>query len=312
MANRMEYMLDVLVPHYSDPAGLKMSLDSVARQTWRGRLRVVVIDDGSSAEDYREVEACCAEFKEQSGFGLLLLRNETNLGRPRTRNRLLDAVEASYVAWLDTGDIWYSNKLSRQFEHLASMMYQDQNIDTVWVSCCYDWQQDGHVRSVLQHADGDQLREILVGQRLRAYLWTLLGTAQAFRIAGRFDERLPRLQDMDYFVNFVRGGGRIEVPSGQKPLCRYFKSRTGQSASDVRDAYKLILAKNAPALREYPPSLASRLHYKANKLAAMFAMSNGKPGATALYMLRAIFGSPRHSLAMAKVVASKKLSGLLR
>ncbi len=299
--------LDVLVPHYCNPEGLRHSLDSIAAQTWRGRLRAVVVDDGSPADQFAQVEAICAAFRETSGFDCLLLRNPQNLGRPRTRNILLDAVEARYVAWLDAEDIWYPEKLRLQFEHLMRLDYQGRDVDSVWVTCTYDWAEKGEIRAVAQRVGGDQLRELLIGSKLRSYLWTLLGTAEAFRIAGRFDERLLRLQDTDYFVNFVRAGGVLETPPVSEPLCRYYKSDVGRNASDVRDAFKIILAKNAPALRRYPASFSSELHYKANMLGRRFAVSNGRHGAGAVYLAQAALFSPRHSLRVATRVLARRL-----
>jgi glycosyltransferase involved in cell wall biosynthesis len=305
--SHLKFTLDVLIPHFRDPDGLKASLESVAGQTWRGGLRVIVVDDGSPEAEFREAASHCEAFRMESGFDLVLLRNEDNLGRPRTRNRLLDAVEASHVAWLDAGDIWYPEKLRRQFNHLARLLYDGQDIDRVWVTCDYDWAQNGSIRMVTQQTEGDQLQSLLIGAQLRAYLWTLLGTARAFRIAGHFDERLTRLQDLDYFVNFVRGGGRIVVAEQEGPLCCYFKSQFGRSAVEVKACYKLILAKNAPALKLRPPSLLSEVHYKANRLASRFAKANRQYGTAALYLAQAVFGSPRHSTKVLQNVASQRL-----
>ncbi|WP_210527756.1 glycosyltransferase family 2 protein [Rubellimicrobium arenae] len=305
----MTYALDVLMPHYCHPLGLKQSLDSVARQTWRGRLRVIVVDDGSPEADFNLAKEHCDEFRRTSGFDLLLLRNETNLGRPKTRNRLLDAVEATHVAWLDAEDVWYPEKLALQFEHLARLEYQGVDINRMWVTCNYHWRQYGRTTRVAQITSGDQLREILLGAKLRAYLWTLLGTAESFRIAGRFDERLPRLQDLDYFISFVRAGGRLSTPPGAGPLCRYYKSDVGRAASDVRDSYKLILAKNRPVLRRYPPELASKLHFKANWLGARFARANGHKRVAAAYLVQAAIDSPREAIHTLRWIISKRFHG---
>lgn len=301
----MTFALDVLIPHYCDPAGLGMSLASVAQQTWRGRLRVVVVDDGSPLKDFEQAKAQCEAFQAQSGFTILLLRNEVNLGRPRTRNRLLDAVEASHVAWLDAGDVWYPNKLMVQFEYLARLIYEGHDVDTVWVTCSYDWSKDGEARARAQNCDGDQLQSLLIGSDLRSYLWTLLGTTKSFRIAGRFDERLSRMQDLDYFVTFSRAGGKIRTPHTALVLCCYFKSDVGRSAAAVRDSYKLILAKNAPVLGRYHPALSSELHYKANRLAARFAWANGEWRNAVACTLHAVVGSPRHTIRVLRNHASR-------
>ncbi|WP_136683132.1 glycosyltransferase family 2 protein [Falsirhodobacter xinxiangensis] len=301
------FALDVLIPHYCDPDGLKRSLDSVAEQTWRGRMRVIVVDDGSPDHDALAAQTHCDAFAATTPFAVLFERNPKNLGRPRTRNRLLDLTDATHVAWLDAGDIWYPDKTARQFAHLDSLTAQGVDISSVWVTCTYDWEQHGKARTLSQRVGGDQVLELLVGDHFRAYLWTLLGTAEAFRIAGRFDERLPRLQDLDYFLRFVRGGGRIETAPGRRALCRYFKSDIGRNAAEVHACYKLILAKNAPAISRYPRALSSKLHYKANRLASRFAYSNGDRIGAARYLAEAALGSPRHALLVARNVLRSRL-----
>lgn len=300
--------LDVLLPHYRDPAGLKLSLSSIAAQTWGGRMRVIIVDDGSPAPERAEAEAIAADFARTSGIDLLFLVNAQNLGRPKTRNRLLDAVEADHVTWLDAGDIWYPHKLEVQFTHLTRLAMAGVDIDRIWVTGAYDWQQLGSAsaRTLQQQVQGDQVLELLDGGNLRAYLWTLLGTARAFRIAGRFDERLPRLQDLDYFLHFVRGGGRLVMPEDTRPLCRYFKSDIGRNAREVHACHMLILAKMQPVIQTQPPALRSKLYYKANRLAARFARSNGNRALALRYLAQAALGAPRHSLRVAKAVLTGK------
>lgn len=304
----MTTALDVLLPHYRDPAGLRQSLSSIAAQTWGGTMRVIIVDDGSPEADRSAAEAVAREFEQSSGIDVLFLVNPKNLGRPKTRNRLLDAVEADHVAWLDAGDIWYPTKLEVQFTHLSRLRMAGVDIDRVWVSCAYDWQQVGSrsVRTLQQKVEGDQTLELLDGGNLRAYLWTLLGTAAAFRSAGRFDERLPRLQDLDYFLHFVLGGGRLVVPDATEGLCRYFKSDIGRNAREVHACHMLILAKMQPLLLTQSPALRSKLYYKANRLAARFAKSNRSGLLAARYLGMAALGSPRHSLRVVRSLLTGK------
>ena len=138
----------------------------------------------------------------------------------------------------------------RQFEHLSRLRFAGEDIGQVWVTCHYDWQWSGRrARLKKQEVAGDQLRELMLGERLRAYLWTLLGSAEAFKAVGRFDERLPRLQDLDYFIRFVRGrrhDRRAAAARAALPL-----SQVGPGAGRRRDPPL------QPAdLREVPPELA--------------------------------------------------------
>lgn len=305
----MPASLDVLLPHYRDPAGLKLSLDSIAAQTWGGTMRVVVVDDGSPEADRSAAEHHAHTFEQETGAEVTFLVNPQNLGRPRTRNRLLDAIEADYVAWLDAGDTWYPEKLERQFVHLNALRMQGADIDRIWVSCTYDWKWDGntHRRSLQQETTGDQVQLLLEGAQLRAYLWTLLGTRQAFQIAGRFDERLPRLQDLDYFLRFVRAGGTLATPHYTGALCCYFKSDVGRDAREINACNHLILEKHAAVIRLYPPALQSKLAYKAHTLAARFARNNGQIGLWLVYRLRALLTAPRHSLNVVKTIILRKV-----
>jgi glycosyltransferase involved in cell wall biosynthesis len=302
----MPSSLEVLIPHYNNPVGLAASLASVAVQGWGGRITALVVDDGSPAEEWAAVQTVCAQATRGSvaDFSVRLIRQEQNLGRPRTRNRLLAEARAPWLAWLDAGDLWYPSRLSVQFAHLAEQMRAGADPHSLWVSCSYDWEQAGRVRSLHQEVSGDQICELLAGDRLRAYLWTLLGSARAFRMAGLFDERLPRLQDLDYFLSFVRGGGKIAVPPGNMPLCRYFKSDEGRSPREVRESYHLILNKLAPVTARYGSGVQARLRFNAEMLAARFAGANGMRGFQAACLLRAARAAP---VEMTKSVVRKVL-----
>lgn len=307
-------ILDVLIPHYRDPEGLALALDSVAGQDWlaggTNRLRVIVVDDGSPELDLAAARAACEAFARTSGQAVLFDALPVNQGRPAARNRLLDLAGAPYLAWLDAGDIWYPPKLSVQFAHIAALEVRGADPARLWVSCAYDWDQGGRRRTLRQQVAGDQLGAMLIGDNLRAYLWTLLGRAEAFRIAGRFDARLLRLQDLDYFLTFLRAGGEIVVPPETDPLCCYFKSDIGRDAVQVAAGYQLILAKSAPVIHFYPRAFRQALAHKAWMLPARFARSNGDWRAEAGYLARAALANPGLSLRLAVHQARRRLSAL--
>lgn len=303
-------VLDVLIPHYRDAEGLRLSLESVVAQTWDGAMRVVVVDDGSPAAEREAAEAVCETVLAGTGITLTFGANPQNLGRPATRNRLLDRVEADHVAWLDAGDVWYPEKLAVQFEHLTRLRQAGADLDRIWVTCRYDWDQKGRkLRTLRQTADGNQVTALLEGTQLRAYLWTLLGTRRAFAVAGRFDERLLRLQDLDYFLHFARAGGTIVTAPGRAPLCRYFKSDIGRNAVDVHQSYQVILAKHRPVIQTYSPAMASKLHYKADRLAARFAFSNEDWMAGTGYLTRAVLLHPLHASRVARNLLRRQIRG---
>lgn len=287
--------LDVLIPHYRDPEGLELSLASVAEQTWTGDLRVIVLDDGSPASTVSEIKTLLAK----QPMPVKFMQNRENLERPLTRNRLLEAVEGTYVAWLDAGDVWYPDKLARQFDHLSLLRYQNVDIDRVWVTCHFDWQwQNRKPRLTLQDTGGDQLKDLMLGQKLRAYLWTVLGTTASFRAIGLFDPKLPRLQDLDYFIRFVRAGGVLAAPSKRQALCRYHKSDVGRNAFEIRVCQQRVFEKYRSSYQSFGPAHLRKVRYNAESLAARYAKNNDEQLRRAYYLARAFIASPQQSMGL--------------
>lgn len=292
--------LDILIPHYANTTGLSATLESVATQTWAHdpahHLRVIVLDDGSCDADYAEVERVCRDFKDHSGHALILERLPQNRGRPFARNQLLELAQATYLAWLDAGDIWYPEKLDKQFAHLETCLADGQDADLLWISCSYDLEQNDARMTRLQITSGDQFAALLEGEHLRGYLWTMLATKKAFERAGRFDPDLPRLQDLDYCLAFLVAGGRISVPPAPVPLCCYVKTKLGRDARQVAAGHARILDRHMARIAQYPRDFRARLRARGPILAARFALANSAYLLALRYLLAAAWASPRHAI----------------
>ncbi|MCB1500793.1 MAG: glycosyltransferase family 2 protein [Bauldia sp.] len=282
--------LDILIPHYNDIDGLELTLRSIAAQTWRGETRIVIVDDGSAPDSARAAREIGEAFSQPVTF----IANARNRGRPYTRNVLLDAIDSPYVAWLDAGDEWYAEKLALQFEGLARAEAEGAK-DPLWMSCHYHWKWTDNqaYRRKLQRTDLDQIRALLVGTDLRAYLWTLLARAETFRNVGWFDERLPRLQDLDYFVRFVLKGGRITEPGHPEALCIYHKTDLGRSADQIRQCNAYIFDKYRVLYNRYGSKFRRTRIYHMEMHSARFAANNADHRLANDYMWKAARARPR-------------------
>lgn len=106
----MEYtpLVSVIMPAYNAAQFIEESIRSVRNQTvtdWE----LIVVDDCSADETGQFVNRLAAEDPR-----IRLIRNEVNSGVAKTRNRALDLVRGQYVAFLDSDDIWYPEKLEKQ------------------------------------------------------------------------------------------------------------------------------------------------------------------------------------------------------
>lgn len=265
--------VDVLIPHFNDSAGLASSIDSIKSQDWAYGFRLVVVDDGSERQEVERAHACLHE----SQIPFLLQQNERNRGRPYTRSRLLTLIDSPYVTWLDSGDSWYPQKTTLQFERLRELSLQGRTTDRIWITCDYDWQWLGRPpEEVAQRTDSDQLRGLMEGRELRAYLWTLFSTREATSQIGPFDEKLPRLQDLDFFLRFVEMGGSLETPisSSTRPLCVYRKSDVGRDALQIFTCNRYVIEKHKARYLAYGSEFYKQRMAQARVLAGRFAWNN--------------------------------------
>jgi glycosyltransferase involved in cell wall biosynthesis len=282
--------LDILVPHYNDVAGLDLALKSIAAQTWRGDVRIVIADDGSRVEAVRGAQELAEAFAHPVAF----IENGRNRGRPYTRNVLLDAIDSPFVAWLDAGDEWYPEKLAVQFDALAKAEAEAPD-EFLWMTCHYHWkwQDNQSYKKKLQITEQDQLRALLIGTDLRAYLWTLLSRAETLRNVGWFDERLPRLQDLDFFLRFALKGGRIVVPETSEALCIYHKTDLGRSADQIRECNAYIFDKYRVLYNRYGRKFRRTRLYHMEMHSARFAANNADHRLANQYMWKAVRERPR-------------------
>lgn len=281
--------VDVLIPHYNSVDALDLSLASIDAQDYAGHFRVVVVDDGSTPE----MIARLRDLIDRRERPVVLLENGVNRGRPYTRNVLLDATESPYTAWLDAGDAWYPSKTAAQIAEARALGGPDSDTP-FWVTCNFDWQWTGREATRrFQTVDQDQVMALLRGKDLRAYLWTLLGPTRTFRDVGWFDEKLPRLQDLDFFLRFLLKRGRLHLPDTAESLCVYHKSDIGRDAEQIRACHAYIFDKHRVLYTRYGPKFTRVQLYNMEIHAARFAASNGDGGRRATHLWRAFRHRPK-------------------
>lgn len=261
------------MPVYNDPDGLRRSVPSIFGQTWRGPLRLLIVDDGSTDE----TADVAASLREHYGT-IEIVRMPENMGRPVARNRIVELAGDDYLAWCDSGDLWHPRKLELQ---LASLIGAEQCDPSARLLCTgsIHWVQadSGATRIRVPETGGDQLRNALLGS-LFPYLQGLIGRANHFRDVGGFDERLLRRQDYDFLVRFLGTGGQVVAAPTDVPVFTYVKAYPSDSAGVVARVNRVIRAKHRPYYRRYRPRLARQVRSNQHRLVARFH-DHGEPTA---------------------------------
>ena len=105
--------VSVVMPAYNCEKYIEAAIRSVISQTFTD-WELIVIDDGSSDSTREIIDRLAAEDSR-----ILSLPNEKNMGVAATRNRGIDISRGSYIALLDSDDVWREEKLERQLERLC-------------------------------------------------------------------------------------------------------------------------------------------------------------------------------------------------
>lgn len=113
---RQEYIpvVTVIIPAYNAAQYIEETVKSVVNQTvteWE----LIVVDDHSADETCEIVRQLAAGDRR-----IRLFCNEVNQGVAKTRNCALEQVRGQYVAFLDSDDIWYPDKLEKQLNLLKT------------------------------------------------------------------------------------------------------------------------------------------------------------------------------------------------
>ncbi len=101
-------LVDVIMPAYNAEKYIDKSIQSVISQEYRN-LRLYVIDDCSTDNTVDIVKKWM-----QLDDRISLIPLQKNTGVANVRNIALDACKGEYIAFLDSDDVWYPNKLSLQ------------------------------------------------------------------------------------------------------------------------------------------------------------------------------------------------------
>jgi glycosyltransferase involved in cell wall biosynthesis len=203
-----EPVVSVVVPTYNRADRLAPTIESVLAQTVSD-LELLVVDDASTDD----TEAVVTGYDDDR---VQYLRHDENRGGSAARNTGIDAARGTYVALLDSDDLWDPRKLERQVACLES-----RSDDWVAAYCGYERQRsgsDGRLRVLVDAVLPSVEREGMEGGAelvtesllLRGFSTggssTLVVRRDVVQRMGGFDESFQRQQDWEFRNRLLREG----------------------------------------------------------------------------------------------------------
>ncbi len=127
-------LVSIIMPAYNASGYIRQAIASVQAQTHTNWV-LHIVDDCSTDDTPHIIRQAAREDERIRPIFL-----EKNGGVAHARNLALDACQGEYIAFLDSDDLWYPNKLSLQTE-----LAQSTGADMVY--CSYDMEDDKAQRS---------------------------------------------------------------------------------------------------------------------------------------------------------------------
>ena len=113
----MNKLVSIIMPAYNCADYIVESIRSVQSQTYRNW--ELIIADDKSTDGTVDIVRVMAEDNNR----IRLLETDRNLGPAAARNRAMDVANGNYIAFLDSDDVWYPDKLQKQLDFMEANGY---------------------------------------------------------------------------------------------------------------------------------------------------------------------------------------------
>lgn len=110
----MSELVSIIVPVYNAEKFIRETMDSVLAQTY-SHWELLLVEDGSSDGSADVIGEYIAEKGESR---IRLIRQPSNQGAARARNRGLEEAAGRYIAYLDADDLWTPEKLEHELRFM--------------------------------------------------------------------------------------------------------------------------------------------------------------------------------------------------
>lgn len=106
-------LVSIIMPSYNTGAYISETIHTVIGQTYRD-WELIIVDDCSSDNTDEVVRPFLVDNR------IRYIKNDQNSGAAASRNRALRAAKGKWIAFLDSDDLWYPDKLEKQIRFMKT------------------------------------------------------------------------------------------------------------------------------------------------------------------------------------------------
>ncbi|QSR26769.1 glycosyl transferase [Nocardioides aromaticivorans] len=247
--------VDVVIATHDRPQLVREAIAAVLDQTYEGRIRCLVVFDGSTPDESLEVRGDLRSVE--------VLANQRRRGLAGARNTGILAGAGELVAFCDDDDLWLPDKLERQ---VALLVTGGPPTCVSGVEIAY--QDSRHVR--VPAPEALELRNLVRNRVMEAHPSSVVVRRTALSSSiGLVDEDIPGSygEDFDWMIRAALAGG-FHLVTAPLVRVRWGGSQFSRNWATIAAAIDYGLAKHQ-VFHEDPRALARLLGRKAFALAAL-------------------------------------------
>lgn len=190
--------VSVIIPCYNAEKTIQKTIESIYNQTFKPK-EIILVNDGSTDKTLQIVKnLLCLN----SAIDLVIIEQE-NKGVAQARNNGVNRATGEWIAFCDSDDIWYDNKL----EILSK--YIKNNVDANFFF--HEYKINGK-QKMIDISKIDKMIFLQLFQRCFIQTSTVLLKKNLFNKTGGFNTELQVAEDYDLWLRCVHFGNCKKVP----------------------------------------------------------------------------------------------------
>lgn len=239
--------VSIVIPTYNRAHLIERALRSVLAQTFQD-FEVLVMDDAST-DDTAGVMARIGDPRVRH------IRSDRNLGPPAQRNRGLQNARAEFVAFQDSDDEWFLDKLEKQVARLRALP-----ADVALTYCALiRHEESGLVRHISNALTPGNERVEILRCNTETFTQTWLGRRAALLECGGFDDRLHLWDDWDFLLRICQ---KYHVDVDGRTLCIVYETPGSMVKQNHHrlNGMELLMEKHHALMEPHPETMSRNLY----------------------------------------------------
>ncbi|MBW6504120.1 glycosyltransferase family 2 protein [bacterium] len=229
----MKNLVSILIPAFNADKYIYSTIQSVLSQTWQKK-EIIVVDDGSTDNTYN--------IARRFESNIMKVVRQENSGASSARNNALRIAQGDYIQWIDSDDILFYDKISKQMDVAKAMNNNKILYSSSFGSFYY---RTNNAKFISTSIWSDQKPVDWIIRKFTENVWMFpaawLIPRELITDAGIWDTRLSLDDDGEYACRLVSCSNIVKFVSASKCFYRIgnFGSLSQQRSKKALDSLAL-------------------------------------------------------------------------